>query len=921
MAVLTIFVLVGDDIRLLSTTSDTDHIFDVLTIVCLFFFTLEIVLSSLVKEDYFLGFWFLADLFASVSLILDITFVAEAMMGSRAIRFDNVANQAAYSVDETEYARASRSSRVGTRVARLLRVVRLVRLSRILQFFHWFLSLCCKKNTEPEESRIEPGDAIVTLQEQQQSESRVGRKLSERTTQRVICLVLAMLFVIPQMNRNDHIQTMMATSAQYGADVVFQAWHSFETANYSGSSPEIQEETRRYWEMEMLMYIYYHNFHSECPTKVTQQCAGSLLHKLIWVGYVVNPRVVDTGKPLDSLDVLAEGYIKDLDRTVTDWNQLFVPNLDDPLDVRYLVGNIPNSTQEALARPWSHNCPNPDGGLVYGVSFSVAMPCPMNTLRPQEMDVYNPIVFKKSFADQHMEGNFVFIYDLRRNVRWEAIMNMFQTVFVIIMLATGALLFSRDVDKLVLLPIERMISKVEIIRQDPLYAIKLGDITRRDEAYSKSKKGTNRGGLKSPSPASSREQRRKAKGMRHAQEQAVKSSTMETKILENAIIKLGSLLALGFGEAGSEIIGQNLDDDNAAVNAMVPGSKVEAIYGFCEIRNFATTTSVLQEKTMVFVNQVAAIVHRVVDSHLGAANKNVGEAFLLVWRLKLYHSEEEAKIADLAVFSFIQVVAELNRNRQFVEYREHPALLARLPNFRVSLGFGLHLGWSIEGAIGSEFKIDASYLSPHVNIATLLSAATDEYGVTILMSEPLVRSCNPAFTRNFRPIDHLKLSGSNTPIRIFTVDLNAEALAVEGRVADARRKNMPRDTERREREEGKRQILEDTYQVCHVFDTDRAVGRMRQCFALRFLQEFEKGYLNYEAGEWDVAEQVFRRTISIRPWIGLDQDDPVPNATSSTSALLPDETDGPSKTLLEYMAGFGSKAPQDWKGWRELGVR
>merc|ERR1711898_57683 len=61
----------------------------------------------------------------------------------------------------------------------------------------------------------------------------------------------------------------------------------------------------------------------------------------------------------------------------------------------------------------------------------------------------------------------------------------------------------------------------------------------------------------------------------------VEDQTLETKILENAIIKLGSLLALGFGEAGSEIIGQNMDDENANVNAMIPGSKVEAVYGFC----------------------------------------------------------------------------------------------------------------------------------------------------------------------------------------------------------------------------------------------------------------------------------------------------------------------------------------------------
>lgn len=32
------------------------------------------------------------------------------------------------------------------------------------------------------------------------------------------------------------------------------------------------------------------------------------------------------------------------------------------------------------------------------------------------------------------------------------------------------------------------------------------------------------------------------------------------------------------------------------------------------------------------------------------------------------------------------------------------------------MGFGLHFGWAIEGSIGSEYKIDASYLSPNVYI-------------------------------------------------------------------------------------------------------------------------------------------------------------------------------------------------------------
>eukprot|EP00961_Rhodomonas_salina_P185244 2501303-Rhodomonas_salina.1 len=60
------------------------------------------------------------------------------------------------------------------------------------------------------------------------------------------------------------------------------------------------------------------------------------------------------------------------------------------------------------------------------------------------------------------------------------------------------------------------------------------------------------------------------------------------------------------------------------------------------------------------------------------------------------------------------------------------ALLRRLPDAKLRLGFGLHYGWAVECAIGSYRKIDASYLSPHVNFASRLEDATKQYAVDIL---------------------------------------------------------------------------------------------------------------------------------------------------------------------------------------------
>ena len=44
---------------------------------------------------------------------------------------------------------------------------------------------------------------------------------------------------------------------------------------------------------------------------------------------------------------------------------------------------------------------------------------------------------------------------------------------------------------------------------------------------------------------------------------------------------------------------------------------------------------------------------------------------------------------------------------------------------------------------GSEYKIDASYLSPNVNMASRLEAATKQFGASILLSQDFVECLSP----------------------------------------------------------------------------------------------------------------------------------------------------------------------------------
>ena len=62
------------------------------------------------------------------------------------------------------------------------------------------------------------------------------------------------------------------------------------------------------------------------------------------------------------------------------------------------------------------------------------------------------------------------------------------------------------------------------------------------------------------------------------------------------------------------------------------------------------------------------------------------------------------ELADKALASFVIIQAALRRSRRLAEIAARPDVQARLPGFEVKMGFGLHLGWAIEGAIGSEYK-------------------------------------------------------------------------------------------------------------------------------------------------------------------------------------------------------------------------
>merc|ERR1711957_696451 len=93
-----------------------------------------------------------------------------------------------------------------------------------------------------------------------------------------------------------------------------------------------------------------------------------------------------------------------------------------------------------------------------------------------------------------------------------------------------------------------MIKKIEEIRENPMIAMNLADEAFKAEEIKKDKAAKQSG--KRCLYAFER--------IQNLTKSKVNEQPMETVILEKTIIKLGSLLALGFGEAGANIIAANM---------------------------------------------------------------------------------------------------------------------------------------------------------------------------------------------------------------------------------------------------------------------------------------------------------------------------------------------------------------------------
>ena len=171
----------------------------------------------------------------------------------------------------------------------------------------------------------------------------------------------------------------------------------------------------------------------------------------------------------------------------------------------------------------------------------------------------------------------------------------------------------------------------------------------------------------------------------------------------------------------------------------------------------------------------------------------MGDAFLFVWKfdeedlvtdvlgknLFLRDNSRVNQISDMSVISFLLLISGLKKSRKMVKYNTHEGLNKRMPNYEVKLGMGLHLGYSVEGTLGSYFKIDPTYLSPHVKMSERLESSTKVYKVPLLISEHLYDYLSRSTQDFCRPVDYVVLKGKDEPMMLYTIDVCSQLIELE----------------------------------------------------------------------------------------------------------------------------------------------
>lgn len=251
----------------------------------------------------------------------------------------------------------------------------------------------------------------------------------------------------------------------------------------------------------------------------------------------------------------------------------------------------------------------------------------------------------------------------------------------------------------------------------------------------------------------------------------------------------------------------------------------------------------------------------------------------------------KTELADKSLIAAVKVIAELRRSAELQPYYLNPNLTEALGRKIDScVSFAIHQGWTIEGAIGSEYKIDACYLSPQIAVTYRIQKLCRHYDMPILITENLYNLMSLKARYTLRKIDVITMKESQDPKGIFAFDISYMSLD--------NTENIPEDHQTGEliKLEQYANINIEGFKdqgVDYMFTLDNDIVES-QSNIQEFNPIFRELFKHYIAGEWPDAYECVGRCLEC--W----------------------EDDGPTKAIQFYLSAFQYQQPNAWNSYRNI---
>ena len=877
MALFTVYVLFADDIKTICTTKKADPPFSIIVIILMGFFFIELILSAIAVEDYFLGFYFWLDFISLISMVLDIHWFYDWMINSISGGGSGVKKAKTIGA----IAKAGKSAKIAARAIRILRVLRIIRLVRISKLYkarEQIIKLDLKRK-EIEKKKEQEKEKMKKIEAEKKKEEEEALKKKEEEENNIN----------GNNNRKSDIKegdimTLNKQNKNGGYDKlnINEEKQNNENEENEENKDENNENDENDDNDDVTSNSKGNEENGEVPeeSKVGKLLADKTTKKVIILilSMMIGIILFNTSFYLEKKTGMEMGL-----KIFTNFNSMNDPDINLTFSI-YVSENLGTSSPLVYAKI---------GYLEYANKSDA------DELREQEKNAFSEDCSQLIIIDG-AHSICEAIFDVSKANRLSALLNIIKTCFICVVLTVSSYCFSKDTSEMVLEPIETMISKVKEITKNPIEALQKNEKEEITKALIQEEEEKN---AFCHCGSDNKKNTLKKK----------KEAPLETEVLENTITKIGALLALSFGDAGSEIIAKNMQKNSSGeVNPMIPGKKVCAIYGFCDIRNFTDTTEILQEKVMVFVNEIAEVVHELTSEYGGSANKNIGDAFLLVWKfqdrfcytskktkeLQVYNCEQVNQLCDMALISIILVLAKIYKSKTFDKYRNNEKLIKKFNGYSVKLGFGIHLGWSIEGAIGSSFKIDASYLSPNANMANTCEEKTKDYGALLIMTDKFVENLSENAQKKCRIVDII--NGDET-IGFYTIDLDLSALTIDEEESDSQNffnadevtRKMTKYQKRMKRKKNIDDAMANPPKRKFWLDFEESsedFAAMRNIYTDQFYEFYNEGFDEFNFGNWKKAKRLLEEVLKIK------------------------NDDKPTLRMLEKMKRYNYVKPAGWIG-------